>query len=328
MKKETWNPVDLTQATTYPLSERENKVSIQDFAQPILQAETTALSIDGLLASMPRILKGEDLRDLIDFVVSAHRQQKPVIVMLGGHVIKCGLSPILIDLMQVGVISALAFNGATAIHDFEIAMIGQTSEEVSVYIQTGMFGMAEETGRWMNTAINQAAENGLGLGDGLAEGLLALNPPYGDSSILVQARRLNLPVTVHVAIGTDIIHQHSSADGAAIGQTSFCDFRLLTAIVSDLNNGGVVLNFGSAVILPEVFLKALTVARNLGNTVRHFTTANFDMIQQYRPQQNVVNRPTSDGGMGFSFCGHHEIMIPLFAAAVKSRLASLDQTHR
>ena len=316
MNRKNWSPADLSKVTTHPLSERTNKVSVQDFAAPI----SSSLLIDDLLESLPKILKGSDLTDLIDAMIFAYRQQKPVIVMLGGHVVKCGLSPILIDLMQIGIISALVFNGSTAIHDFEIGMIGETSEDVELNIQTGQFGMADETGRWMNHASIQAVRDGTGLGEGFAQALWNLNPPYAEVSLMVQARKLNIPITVHVAIGTDIIHQHPTADGAALGKASFDDFRLLTSIVADLDNGGVVLNFGSAVILPEVFLKALTVARNLGHTVRQFTTANFDMVNHYRPQENVVRRPTSDGGQGFTFCGHHEIMIPLLAAGVKSRL--------
>ena len=316
MNRKNWSPADLSKVTTHPLSERTNKVSVQDFAAPI----SSSLLIDDLLESLPKILKGPDLTDLIDAMIFAYRQQKPVIVMLGGHVVKCGLSPILIDLMQIGIISALVFNGSTAIHDFEIGMIGQTSEDVELNIQTGQFGMADETGRWMNHASIQAVRDGTGLGEGFAQALWNLNPPYAEVSLMVQARKLNIPITVHVAIGTDIIHQHPTADGAALGKASFDDFRLLTSIVADLDNGGVVLNFGSAVILPEVFLKALTVTRNLGHTVRQFTTANFDMVNHYRPQENVVRRPTSDGGQGFTFCGHHEIMIPLLTAGVKSRL--------
>ena len=316
MNRKNWSPADLSKVTTHPLSERTNKVSVQDFAAPI----NSSLLIDDLLESLPKILKGSDLTDLIDAMIFACRQQKPVIVMLGGHVVKCGLSPILIDLMQIGVISALVFNGSTAIHDFEIGMIGETSEDVELNIQTGQFGMADETGRWMNHASIQAVRDGTGLGEGFAQALWNLSPPYAEASLMVQAQKLNIPITVHVAIGTDIIHQHPTADGAAIGKASFDDFRLLTSIVADLGSGGVVLNFGSAVILPEVFLKSLTVARNLGHTVRQFTTANFDMVNHYRPQENVVRRPTSDGGQGFTFCGHHEIMIPLLAAGVKSRL--------
>ena len=316
MNRKNWSPADLSKVTTHPLSERTNKVSVQDFAVPV----SPSLLIDDLLESLPKILKGQDLTDLIDSMILAYRQQKPVIAMLGGHVVKCGLSPILIDLMQIGVISALVFNGSTAIHDFEIGMIGETSEDVELNIQTGHFGMAEETGRLMNHASIQAVRDGTGLGEGFAQALWNLNPPYAEASLMVQAQKLNIPITVHVAIGTDIIHQHPTADGAAIGKASFDDFRLLTSIVADLGSGGVVLNFGSAVILPEVFLKSLTVARNLGHTVRQFTTANFDMVNHYRPQENVVRRPTSDGGQGFTFCGHHEIMIPLLAAGVKSRL--------
>ena len=316
MKNKNWSPVDLSKVTTYPLSERTNKVSVQDFAEPI----GPKFLINDLFASLPKILKGQDLTTLIDSIVFAYQQQKPVIAMLGGHVVKCGLSPVLIDLMQMGVISALVLNGSTAIHDFEVGVIGETSEDVEINIQTGQYGMADETGRWMNHASRQAADYGIGLGLGFAEALWALNPPHAEVSLLAQAKRLDIPITVHVAIGTDIIHQHPTADGAALGKASFDDFRLLTAIVADLDCGGVVVNFGSAVILPEVFLKSLTVARNLGHTIRQFTTANFDMVKQYRPQENVVRRPTSDGGQGFTFCGHHEIMIPLLAAGIKSRL--------
>ncbi len=314
--KKNWTPVNLNQVTTYPIRERVNKVSIHDFA-------ARPSPNDGMrefLCGLPKLLKAGDLLELVDRIVSAYRQSKPIIVMMGGHVIKCGLSPILIDLMERGIITALAFNGASSIHDFEIALIGETSEDVGEYIQTGQFGMVEETGRFMNEAIREAADAGLGMGEGLGKKLLQLNVPHGDYSLLVAGARLGTPITVHVAIGTDIIHQHPSADGAAIGKASFTDFRLLTAIVAELGDGGVVLNFGSAVILPEVFLKALTIARNLGNRVTHFTTANFDMIQQYRPLENVVKRPTNIGGQGYTFTGHHEIMIPLLASAIVGRL--------
>jgi hypothetical protein len=314
--KKIWTPVNLNQVTTYPIRERVNKVSIHDFA-------ARPSPNDGMrefLCGLPKLLKAGDLLELVDRIVSAYRQSKPIIVMMGGHVIKCGLSPILIDLMERGIITALAFNGASSIHDFEIALIGETSEDVGEYIQTGQFGMVEETGRFMNEAIREAADAGLGMGEGLGKKLLQLNVPHGDYSILVAGARLGTPITVHVAIGTDIIHQHPAADGAAIGRASFTDFRLLTAIVAELGDGGVVLNFGSAVILPEVFLKALTIARNLGNRVTHFTTANFDMIQQYRPLENVVKRPTNIGGQGYAFTGHHEIMIPLLASAIIGRI--------
>ena len=252
--------------------------------------------------------------------MTAYQREKAVIVMMGGHVIKCGLSPLLIALAERGVITGFAFNGASSIHDFEIALIGETSEDVSAYLQTGQFGMWEETGKLMNETIQHAADTGIGMGEALGKKLIALDAPYNTYSLLAAGIQLNIPITVHVAIGTDIIHQHPSANGAAIGEASFTDFRLLTELVTQLEDGGVVLNLGSAVILPEVFLKTLTIARNLGNTVSHFTAADFDMIQQYRPAENVVKRPTEMGGKGYTFTGHHELMIPLLVQAVLSRL--------
>lgn len=313
--KKNWQPVNLDGITTYPLDDRENKTSIRDFA-----ARPSREELDGFLSALPKILKAADFLEFVNLIVTAYRQEKPIIVMLGGHVIKCGLSPILIDLMERGIITAMAFNGATSIHDFEIALIGETSEDVGQYLQTGQFGMVEETGRFMNEAICAAADTGIGMGAGLGQKLSQLDAPYNNYSLLATGARLGVPITVHVAIGTDIIHQHPAADGAATGQTSFTDFRLLAAIVAELGDGGVVLNLGSAVILPEVFLKALTVARNLGNRVTHFTTANFDMIQHYRPLENVIRRPTDTGGKGYTFTGHHEIMIPLLAQAIIGRL--------
>ena len=310
-----WKPVDLDQVTTYPIRDRINKVSIRHFATPLAGGE-----LHGFLSSLPKLLKAADLRELVNLIVTAHQRHKPVLVMLGGHVIKCGLSQILIDLMERGLITALVFNGASSIHDFEIALIGETSEDVGEYLQTGRFGMVEETGRLMNEAIREAADARIGMGSGLGQKLIQLNAPYSDYSLLAAGARLGIPITVHVAIGTDIIHQHPLADGAAIGDTSFTDFRLITAIVAELGDGGVVLNLGSAVVLPEVFLKALTIARNLGNCVTHFATANFDMIQHYRPLENVVRRPTNSGGHGYTFTGHHEIMIPLLANAIIGRI--------
>ena len=240
--------------------------------------------------------------------------------MMGGHVIKCGLSPMLIALAKRGVITGFAFNGASSIHDFEIALIGETSEDVGAYLQTGKFGMWEETGRLMNEAIQRAADTGIGMGEALGKSLVEMDAAYTDYSLLAAGIHYAVPITVHVAIGTDIIHQHPAASGAAIGEASFTDFRVLTEMVTHLEGGGVVLNLGSAVILPEVFLKALTIARNLGHTVSRFTTANFDMQQQYRPMENVVKRPTEMGGHGYTFTGHHELMIPLLVQAVLSRL--------
>ena len=314
--KKPWKPVDMSAVKTYPLQNRTNIVSIHDFATlPESEADFSAF-----LASLPNILKAPDFLALVDDIVAAYRNQKPVIVMMGGHVIKCGLSPLLIDMAKRGVITGFAFNGASSIHDFEIALIGETSEDVSAYLQTGQFGMWEETGRLMNEATQHAADTGIGMGEALGKQLIEMEAPYNAYSLLAAGVESDVPITVHVAIGTDIIHQHPTANGAAIGAASFTDFRLLTALVKGLEGGGVVLNLGSAVILPEVFLKALTIARNLGHTVSHFTTANFDMNQQYRPVENVVRRPTEMGGKGYTFTGHHELMIPLLVQAINSRL--------
>ena len=315
-KKRNWKPVNLNDVKTYPIRDRINKVSVNDFAAPL----SSRTGMREFLSGLPKILKAADLLELVDLIHAAYRRQKPIIVMAGGHVVKCGLSEVLIDLMERGVITALVFNGATSIHDFEIALIGETSEDVGEYLQTGQFGMVEETGRFMNETVCDAAANGIGMGESLGKKLIKLNAPYREKSLLAAGCRLGIPVTVHVAIGTDIVHQHPLANGAAIGETSFTDFRTLTAVVAELGDGGVVLNLGSAVILPEVFLKALTIARNLGHQVTHFTTADFDMIQQYRPLENVVKRPTIIGGKGFTFTGHHEIMIPLLAGAIVERI--------
>jgi hypothetical protein len=314
--KKNLKPIDMTSVTTYPLQDRINKVSVNDFAT-LADSET---DLSPFLESLPKILKGQDFLELTDKIVTAYQRKKPVIVMMGGHVIKCGLSPLLIALAKEGIITSFAFNGASSIHDFEIALIGETSEDVSEYLQTGKFGMWEETGKLMNEAIQHAADTGIGMGEALGKKLITLDAPYNTYSLLAAGIQYDFPITVHVAIGTDIIHQHPSANGAAIGEASFTDFRLLTELVTQLEDGGVVLNFGSAVILPEVFLKALTIARNLGHTVSHFTAADFDMNQQYRPIENVVKRPTEMGGKGYTFTGHHELMIPLLVQAIKSRL--------
>ncbi|MCY3744430.1 MAG: hypothetical protein OXH00_25730 [Candidatus Poribacteria bacterium] len=314
MKKKP-KPVDISSVTTYPLQDRINKVSVHDFAT----LPESKIDLSPFLASLPKILKAPDFLSLIDDIVAAYQNKKPVIVMMGGHVIKCGLSPLLIELVKQGVITGFAFNGASSIHDFEIALIGETSEDVSAYLQTGKFGMWEETGQLMNSAIQHAADTGIGMGEALGKQLIEMDAPYNTYSLLAAGIQYDVPITVHVAIGTDIIHQHPSANGAAIGAASFTDFQLLTTLVTDLEGGGVVLNLGSAVILPEVFLKALTIARNLGHTVSHFTAANFDMNQQYRPVENVVKRPTEMGGKGYTFTGHHELMIPLLVQAIQSR---------
>ena len=309
-------PIDLSKVTTYPLSQRKNKVSIADFATPPKGNDVFSDFLD----SLPNILAAQDFKKLIELMVSAYRKRKPVVAMMGGHVIKCGLSPVIISLMEKGIINAIALNGAGSIHDFEIALIGETSEDVAENIRNGTFGMSEETGRLMNETIKEAAAKCYGMGEGLGRKLLELNPPYLEYSLLAASIRHEIPLTVHVAIGTDIIHQHPAADGAAIGQASFTDFRIFVSVVSELGDGGVLLNLGSAVLLPEVFLKALTVARNLRHNVVNFTTANFDMIQHYRPRENIVKRPTNMGGQGYAFTGHHEIMIPLLAGAIIKEL--------
>ncbi|MBI3653337.1 MAG: deoxyhypusine synthase family protein [Acidobacteria bacterium] len=305
-------PLDITKLATYPLAARQSKVTTADFAQPL----TDGASVNEFFNALPNILAAKDLRELASLIRAAKRQQRPVIVGLGGHVIKTGVAPVLIDLLQRGLVSALVMNGAAMIHDFEIALVGQTSEDVDATLGSGAFGMAEETGTFINAAINQGATDGLGMGESVARHLHSLNPPHAEQSLLCASYEARVPLTVHVALGTDIIHIHRNADGASLGKTSLQDFRLLCALVRELHEGGVYLNIGSAVILPEVFLKTVTVVRNLGYALNDFTTANFDFLQHYRPLTNVVKRPVAGVGRGYSFTGHHEIMIPLLAAAI------------
>ena len=247
---------------------------------------------------------------------AAHARERAIVWGIGAHVVKVGLSPLLIQLMDAGYVSGLALNGAGIIHDFELAMVGQTSEEVADGLGEGKFGMAEETGTRLNDAIRSGAEGGIGLGESVGAMLESENPPHKEISLLWNAYRLAIPVTVHVAVGTDIIHMHPRASGAAIGQTSLHDFKLFAGVVRDLNDGGVYLNVGSAVLLPEVFLKAVSVVRNLGHPLTDFSTANFDFIRHYRPRVNVVQRPVTGSGKGFELVGHHELMLPLLAAAL------------
>jgi hypothetical protein len=314
MKK--YLPLDFSGLNTYSIHGRYSKVTVENFAKPLAPGST----LKEFIASLPEQLLGVDFPELVGRLAKSHVNERPIIVGMGAHVIKVGLNPILIDLMERGIISAIALNGAGIVHDTEIAMVGRTSEEVGDVLGSGAFGAAKETGEVVNAGINQAAEKGLGLGDGLGEYLLEQNFPYNTMSLLATAKRLGIPLTVHVAMGTDIVHIHPSANGAAIGQTSHQDFRLFCALVADLE-GGAYLNFGSAVLLPEVFLKALTVVRNLGHVVNNFTTANFDFIRHYRTMTNVVNRPTMGGGKGYNIIGHHELLIPLLAATL------LDQLH-
>ncbi len=315
MPQQTIQPLDFTDLKTYSVHGRHSKVSIDDFARPL----SPDMRVSQLLAALPAQFAGVEFPELIQSVARSIQTKKPVMLGMGAHVIKVGLNPILIDLMKRGILSSIALNGAGIIHDTEIAMVGRTSEEVADVLGAGAFGAARETGEVLNTAINDGAKQNIGMGQAVGQALLEHNFPHNDQSLLAQACKLGIPVTVHVAVGTDIIHIHPSADGAAIGQTSYFDFRVFCRLVSKLE-GGTYLNVGSAVILPEIFLKALTVVRNLGFEVKKFTTANFDFIRHYRPSTNVVHRPTMEGGRGFNFTGHHELMIPLFAAALLDEL--------
>ncbi|NVN98260.1 MAG: hypothetical protein HXX17_02980 [Geobacteraceae bacterium] len=308
---------DFSQVKTYPLKERANKmVFSKDSAKPV----TKGMSVSDLLAAMPAQLGAEAFIKIIDAVVAAKEKGKPVVMAIGGHVIKCGLQPVLKSLVDAGAVTAFAMNGSVSIHDYELSLIAETSEDVGAVLHCGTFGMAEETGRDINRALREGIANGQGYGESVGKFILENNNPYACHSLLALCAERNIPATVHVAIGNDIIHQHPDADGAVIGEASFRDFRLFTDVVSKLGDGGVYLNIGSAVILPEVFLKALSIAQNLGYHVDNFTTANFDMQQHYRPLQNVVKRPTSGKSQGYTVTGHHEIMIPLLAAGILDRL--------
>jgi hypothetical protein len=312
-------PLDFSGLKTVGLRERGGKVKTADFAIAYHKGSGVA----GWLDSLPRILAGESFRRVVDRVAEARERGRAIVWGLGGHVIKCGLAPVLIDLMQRGYATGFAMNGSAAIHDFEIALAGHTSEDVEAVLPDGRFGSAEETGREMNRAIAGGCREGLGIGESLGRWLeLTADPKHAPASLLLQAYRHRTPVTVHVAIGTDTPHTHPAADPAAIGAGSHQDFRLLCAYLTELNEGGVYLNVGSAVVLPEVFLKAVAAIRNLGHPLAGFTTANFDFLQHYRPRMNVVERPhAQSGGAGYAITGHHELMIPLLAAALIEREA-------
>ena len=310
-------PLDFSGVTTYPIATRKNKTNVQDgFALPV----RAGMTVSELLGALPDQLGSQSLNRVIDAVVAARRKGKPVVMAMGGHVIKCGLQPVLKSLIEADVITAVALNGAGSIHDFEIALIGATSEDVGAGLHAGNFGMAEETGGEINAALKSGVEAGLGHGEALGRMILERELPFRGYSLMAACVERGIPVTVHVAIGTDITHQHPTADGAVLGAASFTDFRIFTSVVSELGDGGVYLNVGSAVLLPEVFLKALSIAQNLGHHVDHFTTANFDMQQHYRPLTNVVKRPTSGKGRGYTVTGHHEIMIPLLAAGILDKI--------
>ena len=301
---------DLSGLQSYPLASRPSKVRVADFARP-----DAARGLGAAIDALPDLLGAADLKAVAAAIRAARAADRPVIWGLGAHVIKTGLSPTLVDLMARGYVSALALNGAGVIHDFEIALAGSTSEDVDAALGPGRFGMAEETGTLLNGAINDGVGRGLGLGQAVCEYLAASRPPHASVSLLATAARLEVPVTVHVAIGTDIIHMHPTASGAALGEGSLRDFRYFVSNVAHLA-GGVFLNCGSAVILPEVFLKAVALVRNRDIPLDGLTTVNLDFIKHYRPLTNVVSRPTAGVGRGYSLVGHHEILIPLLAAAL------------
>ena len=304
-------PIDLTAVKTYELASRPSKVTVADFARPLSENDTVA----EFLVKLPNILAVQSMKELAARLARARSLGKPIIWGIGGHVIKTGLAPILIDLMERGFVTAVAVNGSVLVHDTEIALVGSTSEDVDASLGQGDFGAAKETGEILNRAACRGRDDGIGLGEARGREVSESQPANADKSILCDAYERKIPVTAHLAIGADIGHFHSSCDGAALGETTHRDFRLMCSLVREIDGGGVYLNYGSAVILPEIFLKAVTVVRNLGGELTDITTANFDFIQGYRPSANVVRRPTADGaGRGFAITGHHELTMPLFAA--------------
>lgn len=320
-------PLPLASVHTYPLSSRKSKVHVRDFAKPVAGNP----SLKKFLDSLPHILAAQDLRDIAAAIHAARRQNKAILWGIGGHVIKVGLGPILIDLMRRGFVTGIAMNGAALIHDFEIALAGNTSEDVEASLPDGRFGMAEETGRYVNEIAKLASRIRIGYGEAAGQFLNSglVPTPYAGQSVLASAYKLKIPVTIHLAIGTDIPHMHPAVDPGALGAATYSDFRLFSALVQGMQPNGVYLNWGSAVILPEIFLKAVSVSRNYGVPLRPITTANFDFVQHYRPLQNVVKRPTApsakDGSgarsHGYAVTGHHEILLPLLAAALASNWA-------
>jgi hypothetical protein len=302
--------LSLDGVSTYPLAARKSKVSLRDFARPHRKGARLSEFVSGL----PGLLAAQTLKGLAAELQRARSRRRPILWGVGAHVLKVGLSPVLIDLMERGLVTGLALNGAGIVHDFELALVGHTSEDVAEGLGSGAFGMARETGAEINRAIVLGDRDGLGLGAAIGRHIEERKAKHREVSLLAAAWRLSLPATVHVAVGTDIVHMHPACDPAALGRTTHLDFRIFAAQVARLGGGGVYLNVGSAVLLPEVFLKAVTLARNLGHPVRDFAAANLDFIQSYRPSTNVVQRPTRGVGRGYSLTGHHEILLPLFAA--------------
>jgi hypothetical protein len=306
-----YEPFDLSGVRTYPLKSRPNKVRTELFARPYAKDGGMA----GFLGSLPKILAAADFADVVQALLRARQGEAGIVWGLGAHVIKTGVSPVIIDLMERGFVSAVAMNGAGLIHDFEIALVGGTSEDVDASLGTGGFGMAEETGRLLNATISQGVAAGLGIGQSVGKFLAEKHPQFERFSIAAAAARLEVPLTIHVALGTDIIHMHPGASGSALGEGSLRDFRYFASSVARLEHG-VYLNCGSAVVLPEVFLKAVSLARNRGAVLEGLTTVNLDFVRQYRPETNVVRRPTAGAGRGYSLIGHHELVLPLLAAAL------------
>jgi hypothetical protein len=328
-------PLTLGAVHTYPLASRKSKVSVRDFANP----PAANGSLVKFLDSLPDILAASDLRHVLSAIHRARKERKAILWGIGGHVIKVGLGPVLIDLMRRGFVSGIAMNGAALIHDFEIALAGNTSEDVEAAIGDGRFGMAEETGEYVNEISKLAARIRIGYGEAAGQFLRSgvIDAPHAESSVLAAAYKHRVPVTIHLAIGTDVPHMHPAADGASLGIATYYDLRLFSALVKEMHPGGVYLNWGSAVLLPEVFLKAVSIVRNLGIPLRPITTANFDFVQHYRPLQNVVKRPTASApgsrgveSRGYAITGHHEILLPLVAAALASNWprASARKTPR
>lgn len=315
MAHKNFKPLDFSKVRTYPVKQRFSKVEASLLGKKLKKGVTLRAFIRGL----PDILAAQSFKEIARKIADCHRKNRTVLLGMGAHPIKVGLSPLIIDFMERGLIHAIALNGAGVIHDFELAYMGETSEDVAATLKDGRFGMAEETGAFINQAIIDGSQIHLGVGAAVGAAIVKKRLPHRKLSILAAATRLGIPATSHIAIGTDIIHMHPKADGRALGDCSLRDFRTLTSVVATLRNG-VYLNFGSAVVLPEVFLKAVSLARNLGNPVDHLTTVNLDFLQHYRPLTNVVNRPTLGSGKGYQLTGHMEIMVPLLFAAVLEEL--------
>jgi hypothetical protein len=323
IKASELEPLNLDKITTYSLEERVSTVQTTDFGIP----HQTGSSFRSFMQRLPRILAAQDLCRVTEAVVKACRNRKLVILGMGAHPIKVGLAPVIIDLMERGVLGALSLNGACMIHDFEVASVGRTSEDVETSLQKGTYGMARETSQFINRAISEGVRLGLGLGRAVGKSMARADLPYSHMSLMVRAFQMDIPVTIHMAIGTDIIHMHPEADGASMGEGSQRDFKLFAALVSRLEEG-VFFNLGSAVIIPEVFIKALNLTRNMGISPLKFTTVNLDFINHYRPMTNVVSRPMKLGSTGFAIIGHHEIIFPLLAAAVIEKLDGGDENRQ